>query len=75
MLASGPFIFWYGARFLLFGVRWGVNSTFALANPILAAIVPSERWVSCPSDDLRECDLRFCHASRVGCSRNTSMYQ
>ena len=43
VLASGPFIFWYGARFLLFGIRWGVNSTFALVDDILAAIVPLKR--------------------------------
>ena len=66
LLASGPFIFWYGARFLLFGVRWGVNSTFAMAGPVLAGITPSRRWVFCPSNDRRECDLRFCHPSGVG---------
>ena len=68
MLATGPFIFWYGARFVLFGVRWGVNSTFAMAGPVLTGLAPSWRWVPCPSADLRECGLRFCHANGVGIS-------
>ena len=65
LLASGILIFSYGARFLLFGVRWGVNSTLAGVDLLLRPLEPSKQWVPCPAWDRRECHLQYCHAHKV----------
>ena len=59
-------IFWYGARFLLFGVRWGVNSQFYLLDPIVKLLVPAKQFAPCPGEVPTACDLRYCHANKVG---------
>lgn len=64
LLLSGAVIFWYGGRFLFYGVRWGVNSTFFLAEPLVRSITPEKRWVQCPAAEPRACEIQYCYTDK-----------
>jgi hypothetical protein len=64
LLTSGTAILGYAARFLLYGVRWGVNSTFAMADPALSRLVPSSQWATCAGADPAACNLRGQYAQQ-----------
>ena len=64
VLTSGVAILGYAARFLLFGTRWGVNSTFLLAEPGLRRLVPDWQWTWCTGLDPAACNLRGQYAQQ-----------
>jgi hypothetical protein len=64
VLTSGVAILGYAARFLLFGTRWGVNSTFFMAEPGLRRLVPDWQWTKCTGLDPAACNLRGQYAQQ-----------